>query len=149
MKLRPEMPAEVVVRTVERAVERAFDEDITNIEIDQLYAENSDFRNLVNEYHDGILLFDISNNKVWERAANDSIGLTDFFRKNRAKYSNWDKPRFKGYVIFAQNDSSLNAVRSYIDEKHLSGDDQSAFTSALKDQFGKNVKVEARGGSQG
>ena len=65
----------------------------------ELAEENPDYRNLVNEYRDGILLFEISNRNVWDRAAKDKEGLEDYFRKNRAKYA-WDKPKFKSYIIF-------------------------------------------------
>ncbi|MCL1942894.1 MAG: peptidylprolyl isomerase [Candidatus Azobacteroides sp.] len=57
-----------------------------------------DFANLMREYHDGILLFEISNREVWDKAAKDTQGLEKYFDNNRNDY-NWPKPRFKGFVI--------------------------------------------------
>ena len=56
---------------------------LETIASDQLIAyENSvlekkypEFRYLMNEFHDGILLFDVSNKKVWDRISHDSLGF--------------------------------------------------------------------------
>jgi peptidyl-prolyl cis-trans isomerase SurA len=50
------------------------------------------------EYHDGLLLFEVSNREVWEKAAQDQEGLEKFFKKNKKNYA-WDSPRFKGAVV--------------------------------------------------
>lgn len=47
---------------------------------------NPDYRNLINEYRDGMLLFEISNRKVWEPASTDKAGLEEFFRSHHANY---------------------------------------------------------------
>ena len=52
----------------------------------QLPRKYPDYRNLVNEYRDGILLFEITERKVWDKAATDSAGLADYFIANNAKY---------------------------------------------------------------
>lgn len=48
------------------------------------------FRYLMNEYHDGILLFDLTDKMVWSKAVKDTLGLTDFYEKNKNKYM-WEK----------------------------------------------------------
>ena len=141
--LRPDMPVDALNANVERIVENSFNQAMFEIGAEQLYNTNEEYRNLVNEYRDGILLFDISNKKVWEKASNDTVGLTNYYNAHRSDYSNWDKPRFKGYVIFAQNDSVLDAAHTYLDNNSdLKNLGQEAFTAALKKEFGKNVKVE-------
>jgi len=49
-----------------------------------------DFRMIMNEYREGILLFDIMNREVWAKAASDSVGMQQFFAQNRNKYC-WGK----------------------------------------------------------
>lgn len=113
----------------------------------ELAEENPDYRNLVNEYRDGILLFEISNRNVWDRAAKDKDGLEDYFRKNRAKYA-WDKPKFKSYIIFTSNDSLLNEAVKYAST--LTDDMVPAdFTSAMRERFGRDVKIERVIAAQG
>ena len=113
----------------------------------ELAEENPDYRNLVNEYRDGILLFEISNRNVWDRAAKDKEGLEDYLRKNRAKYA-WDKPKFKSYIIFTSNDSLLNEAVKYAST--LTDDMVPAdFTSAMRERFGRDVKIERVIAAQG
>jgi peptidyl-prolyl cis-trans isomerase SurA len=48
-----------------------------------------DYKMLVKEYRDGILLFQLMDEKVWSKAIEDTAGLKSFFNKNRDKYK-WD-----------------------------------------------------------
>ena len=57
-----------------------------------------DFANLMREYHDGILLFEVSNKEVWDKASKDTEGLHNYFEANRKDYT-WPAPRYKGFVI--------------------------------------------------
>jgi len=45
-----------------------------------------EFKDLVKEYHDGILLFNLTDEKVWTKAVKDTIGLQKYFDNNRDKY---------------------------------------------------------------
>ena len=83
-----------------------------------------------------MLLFEISNRMVWERASRDTTGLKSFFEANRAKYS-WDKPHFKGIVLLAQNDSILKAVKD--DIKKVGAD---SLTMALHEKYQNKIKME-------
>lgn len=72
-----------------------------------------ELKNLVQEYHDGILLFEVSLREVWDKAAKDTAGLETFFAANKKKYT-WDAPRWKGYLIQAKDKSSLRAAKSIV-----------------------------------
>jgi peptidyl-prolyl cis-trans isomerase SurA len=45
-----------------------------------------DFNNVYKEYHDGILLFDLTDKKVWSKAVSDTAGLEKFYESNKGKY---------------------------------------------------------------
>ena len=106
-------------------------------ELSSIYPE---YRNLLNEYHDGILLFDISNEKVWERATKDTEGLEAFFQANREKYR-WDKPRFKGTLIWATSDSMMQDIKAVLGNTDINIAPDS-LAHMLRKQFGRNIKVE-------
>ncbi len=108
-------------------------EEMTDAEVreyvDQHLEEKyEDLRHLVQEYHDGILLFDISLDKVWNKAAKDEEGLANYFNAHKKEYT-WDAPKWKGYVIYAQDmehakaakaivkSANVDSVQSYIDKR--------------------------------
>ena len=72
-----------------------------------------DLKNLVQEYHDGILLFEVSLREVWDKAAKDTVGLEKYFKTNKKKYT-WATPRWKGYIIQAKDKNSAKAAISII-----------------------------------
>lgn len=76
-----------------------------------------EFRNLVREYHDGILLFDVSLREVWDKANQDVEGLTAYFKAHKKQYT-WDAPRYKGWVIYAKNDVAAKAAKQIVKTAH-------------------------------
>lgn len=104
----------------------------------RLVVEQPDYRNLVNEYRDGILLFEISNRNVWDRSTRDVEGLENFFRENRGNYK-WDAPRYKGYVVFATNDSIAGVAKKFLADNKI---DRDSLVKTLRANFGRTVKVE-------
>ena len=74
------------------------------------------FRYLMQEYHDGLLMYEISNRMVWDRAAKDEQGLHQYFAKNKKKYR-WDKPRYRGLAYMTSTKAGLAAVKKAIKHK--------------------------------
>jgi peptidyl-prolyl cis-trans isomerase SurA len=66
------------------------------------------------EYHDGILLFNISEEKIWNFAAQDSAGLEAFYNKNNKKYL-WEE-RFKGLVVTGKTVEAREEAEKYLAE---------------------------------
>jgi peptidyl-prolyl cis-trans isomerase SurA len=66
------------------------DESCITYEESQLETKYPEFKALMQEYRDGILLFDLTDKKVWSKAVKDSAGLAEFYEKNKTKYM-WDR----------------------------------------------------------
>lgn len=96
---------------------------------DEMAAKDPALRNLIREYHDGLLLYDISNRLVWDKAAKDEAGLAAFFKKNRKRYA-WTEPRFKGIAYNCKNAADVEAVKRSI--KKVDFDD---WAETLRKQF--------------
>lgn len=79
----------------------------------QLENKYADFAHLMQEYHDGILLFEVSNKEVWERAIKDTKGLAKYFKENKKQYA-WDTPRFKGFVIKCKDEATAKSVKKAV-----------------------------------
>ena len=75
------------------------EESLTKWEETHLADKYVDYRMLVKEYRDGILLFQLMDEKVWTKAVEDTTGLRAFFNDNRTKYQ-W-KARAKATVLNA------------------------------------------------
>ena len=80
---------------------------------EQLCANDIELKNLVREYHDGLLLFEISNQTIWDKAAKDSLALANYFKKNKKKYK-WDEPRYKGMVFHVKVPEDVEAVKKSV-----------------------------------
>lgn len=79
----------------------------------QLNRKYPEFRNLMQEYHDGILLFEVMNKEVWEKASLDTEGLSKFFEANKNEYA-WEKPHYKGRIIQAKDKATLKAAKKIL-----------------------------------
>ena len=71
-----------------------------------------EFKTLVQEYNDGILLFDLMDKEVWNKAVVDTTGLQDYYERNKNKYM-W-KERAKACVITVNKPESLPKVKEYL-----------------------------------
>ena len=69
-----------------------------------------DYRMLLKEYHEGILLFELMDQRVWSKAMKDSVGLVSFFDENRKKYV-W-KERAEAVIVDASGMEALNDIRT-------------------------------------
>lgn len=63
---------------------------ILEYEESKLETKYPDFKALMQEYHDGILLYEVMTDKVWNRATRDTLGLEAFYKANISKYQ-WTK----------------------------------------------------------
>lgn len=66
--------------------EKWVEEVVVSYEDSQLETTRIDFKNLLHEYRDGILLFDLTDQKVWSKAVKDTSGLKEFYQKNKNNY---------------------------------------------------------------
>ena len=58
------------------------EERLLAYEDERLEKKHNDFRLLIEEYHDGILLFELTDTKVWSRAVKDTSGLEEYHTRN-------------------------------------------------------------------
>ena len=88
-------------------------EQIMDEKADELSAKDMELKYLIQEYHDGLLLYEISNKLVWDKAAKDDAGLANFFKKNKKRYE-WDEPRFKGMAFHVKDEADVQAVKDCV-----------------------------------
>ena len=69
-----------------------------------------EFRYLMNEFHDGILLFEISNEKVWDRLNHDSLGLHEYYENTKYNYLTKKQIEAKIYTLKIKNGEKILAA---------------------------------------
>jgi peptidyl-prolyl cis-trans isomerase SurA len=90
---------------------------LLDYENSQLEVKNPDFARIYKEYHDGILLFNISKDKIWDVASSDTARLQKYYDQTSKKYF-WND-RFKGWVIEAKNAELRTKVETLLDGKEM------------------------------
>lgn len=138
---RGELNGKVVREGVVVAAEKKLKDDTMVLFRQALKESNENYRNLVNEYADGILLFNISQDKIWQKPASNPEGLEAYFQTNRDKYK-WDEPRYKAVIIFTTADSIETQIKDYVSGLDKSKVNPATLGKELRDKFGKNVRAE-------
>ena len=110
------------------------DEKVKEFESDQ----KAEKEKLIQEYYDGLLLYEMSNRMVWDKAAKDDAALATYFKKNKKKYS-WSEPRFKGIAYHVKKQEDVDAVKNCV--KKLPFD---KWAEALRTQFNNDSIIRIR-----
>ena len=99
------------------------------------HADDAELRYLVQEYHDGLLLYEAAKREVYDPAANDTEALAAWFKAHKKDYA-WTEPRFKGVVYHCKNAAQVKPLRKLLN-KNLDGD----WRRMVKQEFNKDSVV--------
>lgn len=102
----------------------------------QLDTKYPDFRALMNEYHDGVLLYEIMNDKVWNKAIRDTSGLKEFFEANRGNFM-WQN-RIEGDIYECDSKEIAQKVIGLLKNDTIS---PSAVSAQINEKSALNVKT--------
>lgn len=98
-----------------QAMARFSDETVIAYEDARLEDKHNDFRLLMEEYHDGILLFELTDQKVWSKAVRDSAGLQSFWETNQANYA-WET-RIDGRIFRCSDRAAAERILASVDQE--------------------------------
>ena len=137
------------------------DELVLAYEEKRLPEKYPEFRYIYEEYHDGILLFDIMDQKVWSHAVTDTVGLVAFHKERKKDYM-WEE-RTDAYIVECSSPADLAGIRraykkiakgklneEILNEKYCYGDTIPciSLTHYLVEQ-GENELIDAQNGKSG
>ncbi len=120
-----------VTKLVDELYEKFIDEQLMAYYNENLENEFPEFKNVMDEYRDGLLLFDLMEKEIWNRAKNDTIGLQDFFQKNSKNYQ-WKK-RYNVDILSSTDKKIVEKAQKFL-AKGKSLD-------YIKEQLNKDGKV--------
>ncbi|MBR6141925.1 MAG: peptidylprolyl isomerase [Bacteroidaceae bacterium] len=116
-------------------------EQILDEKTEEFCAKDSELKYLVQEYHDGLLLFEECNRRIWEPSAKDTLALANYFKLNKNQYA-WSEPHFSGMVYYCKQPAHVKAVKKLV--KKLP---QDKWMTTIRETFNKDsimVRVERR-----
>ncbi|MCK5822320.1 MAG: peptidylprolyl isomerase [Bacteroidales bacterium] len=116
-----QISATTIAEFVDREFDKFAESRIMQYEDSKLDEKYPDFRNLYQEFHDGNLLFEITDLMVWSKASKDTIGLLDFHENHKNNYL-WGE-RADGYIVHCKSKTNFDG-----------------FSNAIYNQIDKNVK---------
>ena len=121
---------------------------------DELEKENEGYSAILDEYRNGLLIFDVMNKNIWEKAKNDTIGLQNFYNQNKNNYA-W-KQRVNVDVFSATSKAKALNIQGMLKNAKSAEDIKTALngdntvnvliTSGTfeidSDELPKNLKIE-------
>jgi len=120
-----------VAKLVDELFEKFIDEQLIAYYNDNLESEFTEFKNVMDEYRDGLLLFDLMEKEIWNRAKNDTIGLNEYFQKNIKNYQ-WKK-RYSADILSSTDLKVIEKAQKFL-KKGKSID-------YIKEQLNKDGKI--------
>ncbi len=117
------------LKFIDLTIESASNDQINSYENSILEKKYPDFRYLMNEFHNGILLFDISSEKVWNKVQQDTVGLLNYYNSHRDDFRQEKSTNAK---------SSSEALPLPFSE--VQGDVISRYQDLLMDEWVKQLK---------
>lgn len=121
---------------VDNMYKQFVEEELIKYEEGKLAEKYIDYRMLLNEYRDGILLFNHMEQKVWKKAQTDTVGLQQFYEANKNRFM-WEE-RMDAKLYICKNDSVANAVKKMIN----AGKTTEEITSEINKKSSLNLKTE-------
>lgn len=79
---------------------------IIDFENENLEAKYPEFKALMQEYHDGILLFDLMDSRVWSKAVKDTTGLKAYYEAHKNDFMWGERVKAKVYTCASQEVAS-------------------------------------------
>lgn len=118
-------------KLVDELFEKFTDEQLIAYYNENLENEFLEFKYVMDEYRDGLLLFDLMEKEIWNRAKTDTLGLTTYFKNNIKNYQ-WKK-RFQADILSSTDLKIIQKAQKFLKKgKSL---------EYIKEQLNKDGKV--------
>ncbi len=111
--------------------------ELVNYEKSRLEEKYPEFKLLSREYFEGILLFDLTEKKVWKKSVSDTTGLKAYYTANKDNYT-W-KERYQAYVIDAVDKKTAKKAAKMISK----GGEVSEVVSSINEDSQLKVKIDS------
>jgi peptidyl-prolyl cis-trans isomerase SurA len=137
---------------VKQSNEEFIYQSLTECEKVELEKINPDYRYLMQEYHDGMLLFELMKKEIWDKATEDTIGLKKYYEENQSVYNN--QTEFDISVFGYEDETYLASAEKLLSESRdkyndslivavVAGNNKEAFSLIENGSYTKGQNIYA------
>ncbi|WP_298151742.1 peptidylprolyl isomerase [Flavobacterium sp.] len=101
-------------KAVDKLYEDFVDEQLNVYYNDDLEKEFPEFADVMEEYRDGLLLFDLMEKEIWEKSKTDTLGLENFYKSHEQNYK-WKK-RYDVLIASSTNPEFAKKARKMLEQ---------------------------------
>lgn len=112
-------------------------EEILLAALEEQKVNNPNLEYLVQEYHDGLLFYEVAKKRIWDAAEQDTDALKRTFANSRSKYA-WKEPRFSGFIISGKTMADAKKAKKLLKNGVPAGHDLRSF---IKETINKDSVV--------
>ena len=125
---------------IDRAYGKVVEKNAIDFKNSRLSKTSEEFRLLMQEYRDGILLFDLTDEKVWSKAVKDTVGLEAFYEKNKTNYM-WDE-RVGATIYTCNSEEVAKNVSKILKKKSKKGYSNDDILEMVNTDSQLSLKIE-------
>jgi len=137
-------PSKVRTNDIHEYIDKMFSDyssqELLEYEESQLENKYPEFGYLMQEYHDGILLFELTDKMVWSKAIKDSVGLQGFYELNMEKYL-WED-RVDASIYTCEDESQLKALLKMLSKRSKKGYKDEDFLDQFNNEGDPYLQIE-------
>ena len=136
--INPRLENAAQVRQLDEILGKRLNSIVLAYESNRLGEKYPDFRNVDREYREGLMVYAVSDKNIWQRPTEDPAALDAYFKEHQKDYA-YDRPHWKGYIIYATSDSLIQEVNKFLEETRP---EAANVGTALKERFPKYIRIE-------
>ena len=118
---------------IDKEFDAFFEKSILQYREDNLELENKEFADILKEYRDGLLLFDLMEKEVWNKASKDTLGLENYHKKHQSKYQWTD--RVDAVIVSSANKKMVEKASKMMKKRKT----EEHINDALNTESEKNI----------
>jgi peptidyl-prolyl cis-trans isomerase SurA len=119
------------------------EQEMLNYEEQQLPKKYRDYRELLKEYRDGILLFTLTEDKVWRKAVEDTVGLKKYYNDNQSKFTAGER------VVVTEYISEKRPVIEEVQKLLASGKTEKEIDTEVNKSSALNIRIRTQNYEKG
>jgi peptidyl-prolyl cis-trans isomerase SurA len=114
------------------------EQEVLNYEEQQLPQKYRDYRELLKEYRDGILLFTLTEDKVWRKAVEDTTGLKKYYDDHKTQFTAGER------VLVTEYSSEKRPMIEEVQKLLIAGKTEKQIDEEVNKSSALNIRIRTQ-----